>query len=99
MLFRSDIRKNILEEIKRRVKEENSMWHADTAMLFFDAIVCPFFEESERKEILKEVCGNPASVDKKLELYNKTRRWFFNWDKRCDLSNLLSKKEYHSPYE
>ena len=43
---------------------------------FFDAIVCPFFEESERKEILKEVCGNPASVDKKLELYNKTRRWF-----------------------
>ena len=94
-----DIRKSILEEIKRRVKEENSMWHADTAMLFFDAIVCPFFEESERKEILKEVCGNPASVDRKLKLYNKTGRWFFNWDKKCDLSDLLSKKEYHSPYE
>ena len=94
-----DIRKNILEEIKRRVKEENSMWHADTAMLFFDAIVCPFFEESEKKEILKEVYGSPASVDKKLQLYNKTGRWFFNWDKKCDLSYLLSKKEYHSPYE
>ncbi|WP_232220103.1 hypothetical protein [Prevotella falsenii] len=35
----------------------------------------------------------------KLEIYNKTKRWFFNWDKTQDLSELLSKKEYHSPYE
>ena len=50
-----DIRVEILEEIKRRVKEENAMWHADTAMLFFDALVCPFFKKTERKDILMEV--------------------------------------------
>ena len=95
-----DIRKNILEEIKRRVKEENSMWHADIAMLFFDAIVCPFFKKSERKEIIEEAFRDTENTAyKKLKSYNKTGRWFFNWDKKCDLSYLLSKKEYHSPYE
>lgn len=96
----NDIRINILDEITRRVKEENSMWHADTTMLFFDALVCPFFTKSERKDILMEACGYKENTAyNKLNIYNKTKRWFFNWDKKCDLSDLLSKKEYHSPYE
>ncbi len=76
------------------------MWHADTTMLFFDALVCPFFTKSERKDILMEACGYKENTAyNKLNIYNKTKRWFFNWDKKCDLSDLLSKKEYHSPYE
>ena len=95
-----DIRKNILEEIKRRVKVKNAMWYADVTMLFFDALVCPFFKKSEKKEILEEAFRYTENTAyKKLKLYNKTGRWFFNWDKKCDLSDLLSKKEYHSPYE
>lgn len=95
-----DIRVEILEEIKRRVKEENAMWHADTAMLFFDALVCPFFKKTERKDILMEACGYTENTAyNKLKIYNKTERWFFDWNKNRDLSDLLSKKEYHSPYE
>ena len=47
-----------------------------------------------------EACGYEENTAyNKLNIYNKTKRWFFNWDKKCDLSDLLSKKEYHSPYE
>lgn len=95
-----DIRIKTLEEIKRRVGKENAMWHADNAMLFLDALVCPFFKKNERKDILVQVCGGTDNTAyKNLKTYNKTKRWFFNWDKTQDLSELLSKKEYHSPYE
>jgi hypothetical protein len=96
----NNIRVRILEEIKRRVKEENSLRHADTAMLYFDALVCPFFAKSERKDIIMNASGcSENKAYEKLKIYNKTKRWFFNWDKERDLSELISKKEYHSPYE
>ena len=95
-----DIRVKILEEIKRRVGKENAMWHADNAMLFLDALVYPFFKKSERKDILMKACGyTEDTAYNKLIIYNKTKRWFFNWDRTRDLSEFLSKKEYHSPYE
>lgn len=95
-----DIRLKILEEIKHRVEKENALWHADTAMLFFDALACPFFNKTERKDILVKVCGyREQTAYKKLKIYSKTGRWFFNWDKTRDISESLSKKEYHSPYE
>ena len=77
------------------------MWHADNAMLFFDILVCPFFENSEKKDIIMSAYGykNETKAYTKLKIYNKTNRWFFNWDKTQELSELLSKKEYHSPYE
>jgi len=69
-------------------------------MLYFDALVCPFFAKSERKDIIMNASGcSENKAYEKLKIYNKTKRWFFNWDKERDLSELISKKEYHSPYE
>ena len=96
-----DVRKMISDEIKNRVKVKSAMSHADTAMLFFDTLVCPFLKKEEGMEILKIACGykNATKAFQRLKIYNKTKRWFFNWDKTSDLSGLLSKKEYHHPYE
>ena len=95
-----DIRLKILNEIIHRVEKENAMWYADTAMLFFDSLACPFFKKTEKKDILVKACKyTDKTAYKKLTIYNKTERWFFNWDKTCNLSESLSKKEYHSPYE
>ena len=95
-----DIRLKILNEIIHRVEKENAMWYADTAMLFYDSLACPFFKKTEKKDILVKACKyTDKTAYKKLTIYNKTERWFFNWDKTCNLSESLSKKEYHSPYE
>ena len=95
-----DIRLKILNEIIHRVEKENAMWYADTAMLFFDSLACPFFKKTEKKDILVKACKyTDKTAYKKLTIYNKTERWFFKWDKTCNLSESLSKKEYHSPYE
>lgn len=95
-----DIRQKILEEIMHRVQKENAMRHADIAMLFFDALSCPFFTNKEKRYILVKACGyRDNTANDKLKIYNKTGRWFFTWDKTQNLSEALSKKEYHSPYE
>lgn len=95
-----DVRVKIVTEINRRLAEEDAMLHADKAMLFFDSMVCPYLNKSEKKDILVRLFGyNEQTAYIKLKVYNTTGRWFFNWDKTRSLSELLSKKEYHSPYE
>lgn len=95
------VRSDILVEIKRRLDKESIKKYAEAAMLFLDAIVCPFFKKNERKDILKIALdiNNENKAYEKLKIYSKTGQWFFCWDKTHDLSEFLSKKEYHSPYE
>lgn len=96
----ADIRTKIVKEANRRLIGEYALRHADNAMLFFDLIVCPYINKQEVKNIIIKVynCSETAFGNKYREL-TKSKRWFFNWDKTHDLSELLSKKEYHSPYE
>lgn len=95
-----DIRKKIIEEVNRRLLIDCALWHSDNAMLFFDIIVCPYVKKQEVKQIILKIyqCSE-AAYGKKYKELTKTNRWFFNWDKTQKLSELLSKKEYHSPYE
>lgn len=95
-----DVRKKIIEEVNRRLLVDCALWHSDNAMLFFDILVCPYVRKQEIKQIILKVyrCSESAYGMKYKEL-TKTNRWFFNWDKTQELSEILSKREYHSPYE
>lgn len=95
-----DVRKKIIEEVNRRLLVDCALWHSDNAMLFFDIMVCPYVRKQEIKQIILKVyrCSESAYGMKYKEL-TKTNRWFFNWDKTQELSEILSKREYHSPYE
>lgn len=95
-----DVHLKIITEINRRLAEDDAMLHADNAMLFFDSMVCPYIKKLEKKDMLVKLFGyKEQTAYIKLKMYNATSRWFFNWDKTRSLSELLSKKEYHSPYE
>jgi len=95
-----DVRKKIIEEVNRRLLVDCALWHSDNAMLFFDIMVCPYVKKQEIKHIILNVyrCSESAYGKKYKEL-TKTNRWFFNWDKTQKLSEILSKREYHSAYE
>lgn len=95
-----DIRTKIIDEVTRRLLVDCALWHSDNAMLFFDIIVCPYVNKIEVKQLIIKTynCSETKYGNKYKEL-TKTNRWFFNWDKTQALSELLSKKEYHSQYE
>lgn len=97
-----DIRTKIIEEVNRRLLIDCALWHSDNAMLFFDMIVCPYVKKTEIIQIIIKIYGDgckEATYGKKYNELRKTNRWFFNWDKTNELSEVLSKKEYHLPYE
>lgn len=95
-----DIRKKIIEEVNRRLLVDCALWHSDNAMLFFDITVCPYVKKQEIKQLILKVYGcSETAYGKKYKELTKTNRWFFNWDKTQKLSEILSKREYHSPYE
>ena len=97
-----DVRSMIITEINQRLSKTNAMSYADNAMLFFDTMTCPYIDKHKKKDLLKSLFGytDERKAFSRLKKYNNTtNRWFFNWDKSCSLSELLSKKEYHSPYE
>lgn len=95
-----DIRQNTISEITRRLLLEDALRHADNALLFFDIMVCPYIDKKDVKQVIMKIynCSENAYGIKYQKL-TTTKRWFFNWDKTCDISELISKKEYHSPYE
>lgn len=96
----ADVRKRIVIECERRIMQPDSMIRADNALLFFDIITCPHVNKKEVKEIIKKVYGcNDSAYGNKYNAIRKTKRWFFDWDRSGDLSAIISKKEYHSPYE
>lgn len=95
-----NLRAKLVSEIFRRITENNALLHADNAMLFFDTIVCPYISKTDKKNILVKLFDYKGQTAyQKLKIYDKTKRWFFNWNKSYGLSELISKKEYHSPYE
>lgn len=95
-----DIRKKIIEEVNRRLLVDCALWHSDNAMLFFDITVCPYVKKQEIKQLILKVYGcSETAYGKKYKELTKTNRWFFNWDKTQKLSEILAKREYHSPYE
>lgn len=95
-----DIRQKLVKEINDRLCMDDALKHADNAMLFFDIMTCPYIDKKEVKQLIMKIynCQESTCVKKYKEL-TRTRRWFFCWDKPHRLSELLSKKEYHSPYE
>ncbi len=95
-----DVRKRIIEEVNRCLLVDCALWHSDNAMLFFDIMVCPYVKKQEIKQIILKVYGcSESAYGKKYKELTKTNRWFFNWDKTQKLSEILSKREYHSAYE
>lgn len=57
-------------------------------------------KKQEIKQIILKVYGcSESAYGKKYKELTKTNRWFFNWDKTQKLSEILSKREYHSAYE
>ena len=76
------------------------MKRAEMAMLFFDCCTCPYISKATKLKLTK-VCTSCASgkENERLKEIVKPGRWFFDWDRNHKLDEILTKKEYHSPYE
>ena len=93
--------KDCLElEIKKRITSQDDLVKSERTYLFFDMMTCPYIKKSIGMELVKNLTGgNEANAYKKRAELAKPGRWFFDWDKSHALAVILTKKEYHSPYD
>lgn len=93
--------KTLPKVVKAKLRSNDVFKYADLTMLFFDAMVCPYIDDKAKKTIILKClnCEDAAQKEEWLRRFNKTKRWFFDWDATQNISFFLDKKEYHSPYE
>lgn len=98
-----DIKNKIITEIIDRFKQDNVFLKSELTLLFFDIINCPFVEEKQKIEIIrnsKYVKSNASNADI-IEEINKIQtenKWFMDWTQEINLERNLKKKEWRSSY-
>lgn len=98
-----EIKEKIVTEIIERFKHENVFLKSEHTLLFFDIINCPFIDEKDKRQIMKNsnyVIKSASNAEIKLEIdkIESQKRWFMNWDRDIDLERVLKKKEWTSSY-
>lgn len=95
------VKKGIETEITSRLSSSEELRKSEMAHLFLDIMTCPFVEKRVGASVIMNCCGikNVAKAFTKRAELAKPGRWFFDWDKTHDLTAILNKKEYHTPYE
>lgn len=87
----------VLRHIKENFKKPIDIFeHADTFMLFFDVIKCPYIEKNYKIEIL-----NSAGFNSNQELiinFITNKKWFYGWDEKLTLKKLFEIKELQTAY-
>ncbi len=91
------IRKRILDRIRELFDNTTDIFEkADTFMLFFDVIKCPYITKDYKKEILSSagLTNNKEAIIGFIE----NRKWFFGWDEKLTLKKLFEIKELQNAY-
>ena len=96
-----EIRNGIEVAIMVRLSNPQQLQKADNACLLFDIMTCPYVQKATCRTVIEQCLGikKENKKEEKRVALAQPRRWFFDWDKTHDLTELLEKKEYHSPYE
>lgn len=98
-----DIKNKIITEIIGRFEQDNVFLKSELTLLFFDIINCPFVDEKQKIEIIrnsKYVKSNASNADI-IEEINKIQaenKWFMDWTQEINLERNLKKKEWRSSY-
>lgn len=87
----------LLERIKENFKKAIDIFkQADTFMMFFDIIKCPYIEKNYKMEIL-DIAGFNLH---KTEIINfiENNKWFYGWEEKLTLKRLFEIKELQKAY-
>ncbi len=97
------IHDKIIEDVKCILKYYNPKTSSESAHLLLDIVSCPFIIKQIKKELVEislshiDVSLRPENIGRFIN-YVEKHSWYTNWSSKNDLSILLKKKEFLSPY-
>jgi hypothetical protein len=91
------IRSIILAKIKDKLDNVDDIFvRAETFMMFFDVVKCPYVSDTYKKEIL-DIAGLGNNKVHIIE-FIQARKWFFGWEEKLTLKKLFEIKELQNAY-
>lgn len=99
----NEIKVIIIKEIVERFKQDNVFLKSELTLLFFDIINCPFVDEKDKREIMKNShyvkrSASNNEIKGEIDKIQEQGKWFMNWELNIDLERVLKKKEWTSSY-
>ncbi len=99
----NEIKGIIIKEIVERFKQDNVFLKSELTLLFFDIINCPFVDEKDKREIMKNShyvkrSASNNEIKGEIDKIQEQGKWFMNWELNIDLERVLKKKEWTSSY-
>jgi hypothetical protein len=86
-----------LKHIKENFKKAIDIFkQADTFMMFFDIIKCPYIDKDYKMEILSIAKLN--SHQKEIINFIEKNKWFYGWEEKLTLKKLFEIKELKNAY-
>ncbi|MBS6472626.1 MAG: RNA-directed DNA polymerase [Acetobacter sp.] len=93
----NEIHNEILNKIKYKMSDGRDIFdRAETFMMFFDIIKCPYIENNYKKQILS--MANLNKNKNKIIDFIENRKWFFGWEEELTLKKLFEIKELQNVY-
>ena len=87
----------VLRHIKENFKKSIDIFEqADTFMMFFDVIKCPYIEKNYKIEILNLAGFN--SNQEQIINFITDKKWFYGWEEKLSLKKLFEIKELQTAY-
>lgn len=96
--------KKVISYAINRIKDnsiEAAKKDAERTILFLDMLSCPYINDEKKKELIKAyTCeSNDNTINDLLNDSKQFKRWFFDWDGKHEINEIIKKKEYRFAYE
>lgn len=88
---------SLIQEVKERFKVEKPLLYSELTLLYFDVLSCPLVKDVDKLEIIYNIYKKRDQ--QRLADVSGIKRWFFDWDKNKNISNIIEKKEYIPAYQ
>lgn len=89
--------KKLLDLIKEKLQNTIDIFkNAETFMMFFDIVKCPYIQKSYKKQILK--LAGFSSHQEDIINFIENKKWFYGWEEKLTLKKLFEIKELQRAY-
>ena len=92
----NNLKNKVMDCINRKLSMPKPLLYAENFYLLFDLIKSPYIDETQKKQMLKQI-GIKQNLHNTINEI-KAKEWFYDWNSNISIKELLEVKEWTTPY-
>lgn len=92
----NNLKNKVMDCINRKLSMPKPLLYAENFYLLFDLIKSPYIDETQKKQMLKQI-GIKQNLHNTINEI-KAKEWFYDWNSNISIKEILEVKEWTTPY-